>query len=85
MNWVELFHGHAFGEIFWLVDGAATDAGDVVGEELEGNGSRDDGGELWAVRDFDDVVTDAACFLVSSGDDAEQRGIAGFALCGVAE
>ena len=36
-----LLHGHAFHEIARLVDLAATDAGDVVGEKLKRNGGRD--------------------------------------------
>lgn len=68
-----------------MVDGAAFEAGDVVGEELEGDGGGKDGG-VERAGGHGDVVSDGGDgFLVSFGDDAEDAGIAGLTFGDVAE
>ena len=51
-----LLHGHALGQVSWLVDVAAAADGDVVGEELEGDYFEDREEELVGLGDRDDVL-----------------------------
>lgn len=68
-----------------MVDGAALESCDVVAEELERDGARDDGGVEWALRDGDMVVDGGNGFVIAFGDNAEDPGIAGLAFGDVAE
>ena len=52
----DLLHGHALGQVSWLVDVAAAADGDVVGEELEGDYFQDREEELVGLGDRDDVL-----------------------------
>ena len=80
-----LFHGDRLGEISGLVDGAAFEAGDVVGEELEGHGAGDDGSVERAGGNGDVIVDGGDGFAVSFGHDAQDAGVAGLALGDVAK
>ena len=44
-----LFNGYRFGEVAGLIDGAATQVCDMVGEQLHGDGGRDGREEVGAV------------------------------------
>lgn len=81
----ELLNGDRFGEVSGLVDGAAFEAGDVVGEELQGHRAGDDGGVEGTGRDGDVVIDSGDGFLVSFGDNAENAGITGLAFGNIAE
>ena len=59
--WV-LFHGDRLGKVAGLVDGAVFEAGDVVGEELEGHGAAD-GGSVERAGGNGDVI------IAAEGDD----------------
>ena len=82
--WV-LFHGDRLGKVAGLVDGAVFEAGDVVGEELEGHGAGDDGSVERAGGNGDVIVDGGNGFAVSLGHDAQDAGIAGLALGDVAK
>ena len=72
-----LLHRDAFGQVSGLVYVAAAVYGDVVGEQLQGDGGEDGGEGLGAVGDVDDFVAvlgDGGVALGSDGkDDAVAR------------
>jgi hypothetical protein len=78
-------HGHAFRQVPGLVDFTATQAGDVVGEELERDDGGDGGDERVAARDSDEVVHALGGLVVALGDDAEDAGTASAAFFDIAE
>jgi len=54
----QLLHRDAFGEVSWFIDVAAAGGGDVVGEELEGDGGQEGVNRLEGFGDVDDIVGD---------------------------
>ena len=73
-----LFDGDGFGEVAGLVDVAVFVDGDVVGEELEGDGGEDGGEGFGDAGDGDDVVGDGVDGGVAFGDDGDDFALAGF-------
>lgn len=67
---MSLLDGDAFREIPRLVDLAAADAGDVIGEELKCDDGRDGGDERVARRDGDEIIHALGGLVVALGDDA---------------
>lgn len=80
-----LLHGHAFCQVPGLVDFAAAQAGDVVGEKLKRDDGGDGGDERVAARDGDEVVHALGGLVVAFGDDTEDAGTASAAFFDVAE
>lgn len=68
-----------------MVDGAVFEAGDVVGEELEGHGAGHDGSVERTGRNGDVIIDGGDGFAVSFGHDAQDAGVAGLALGDVAK